>query len=51
MPAKFEELKALLKRAKTARNEHTKFIENFILQMGLRAIAKTKFRTPVDSGF
>jgi hypothetical protein len=43
----FEEL---LKSFKAVQKQHEKFIRDFLKEMGMRTLAETKRRTPVDTG-
>lgn len=46
----FSELEKLEKEMKITAQEFDNFLRNFLIQMVLRVIAKTKPRTPVDTG-
>jgi hypothetical protein len=46
----YRQFEAFYKSVKQLEAGHQKFIEVFLLQMALRLLAKTKKRTPVDTG-
>ena len=46
----FSEFEKLAEGVKSMEKDNRKFIEDFLLEMALRAMAKTKKRTPVDTG-
>lgn len=48
--ADFSELEKFFENWTNAYNDFDTFLKNFLLEQGLRVIAKTKPRTPVDTG-
>jgi len=46
----YSEFEKLAEDIKSLEKESKKFIENFLYRMALRTLAKTKERTPVDTG-
>jgi hypothetical protein len=46
----YRQFKAFYENMNRLAEGHRKFIEGFLLQMALRLLAKTKKRTPVDTG-
>ena len=46
----FGEFRKLAEGVKDLQKDNRKFIEDFLYQMALRALAETKKRTPVDTG-
>lgn len=50
MGMQYNDMKTLLDNLKTAQKGHEKFIRDFLVEMGLRAMGQTKALTPVDTG-
>jgi hypothetical protein len=46
----YREFEKLLANLKDLQKQHEVFIRNFLVEMGMRAIAQTKKLTPVDTG-
>lgn len=46
----FSEFEQLIENFEDVRKAHEQFIRNFLTEMGLRALTKTKKLTPVDTG-
>ncbi|MFV0401679.1 MAG: HK97 gp10 family phage protein [Oscillospiraceae bacterium] len=46
----YSQFRELYENMKKLENGHNKFVEDFLLEMALRLLAKTKRRTPVDVG-
>lgn len=50
MAFKYKEFEAMYQNLHKVQKFHEKFVRDFLYEMGLRCLAKTKKRTPVDTG-
>lgn len=50
MAVDFRQFEKLLQRYTVLQDKHEEFLNKFLLEMGMRTIAQTKKRTPVDTG-
>ncbi len=50
MGMNFDDMKRLQQNFKQVQKEHEKFIRNFLLEQGMKALAQAKRLTPVDTG-